>query len=530
MIFVNVFVFVLVLGVIILVHEFGHYYFAKKAGILCHEFAIGMGPVAYQKRKGETVYSIRMIPIGGFVSMAGESINDALIKKEDRIGVELNPSGQIVEIVLTDKKKASITGTVQSFDLYGKDQSPLFIELDIEGTMTRYPVSREAVYTLSETKQMWITPQEKSFESKTLSQRFMVIFAGPLMNFILALLLFFIVGWFVTKPNLDQNEIGSVASNSPADSIGIKSGDRLVNINGNPITTWSDIGLTMSSITKASVSVQIERNGQTFEHEIIPVILIQSAGISNFKPEDTKNNTPAIRYADLPIIGRAFGRASTNGGLKTGDRIVSLSLGDNHKDIHHWDDILLFFNTVELKGVVTVTYLREGNVLTTSYDIISQEALEKLGASAIVNQIGISPTSSFDFLYSLSYPWDAFKDSMGQVLATIGLLFNRNENLGIGDLSGPVGIFNLVSATRSQGLLAVIGFTAFLSINIGLLNLLPIPALDGGRLVFLGIEAITRKPINRKLENIINNVMLFVLLGLFVYVTYNDIFRLIRGS
>ena len=205
MIFVNVFVFVLVLGVIILVHEFGHYYFAKKAGILCHEFAIGMGPVAYQKRKGETVYSIRMIPIGGFVSMAGESINDALIKKEDRIGVELNPSGQILEIVLTDKKKASITGTVQSFDLYGKDQSPLFIELDIEGTMTRYPVSREAVYTLSETKQMWITPQEKSFESKTLSQRFMVIFAGPLMNFILALLLFFIVGWFVSKTNLYQN-------------------------------------------------------------------------------------------------------------------------------------------------------------------------------------------------------------------------------------------------------------------------------------------------------------------------------------
>jgi len=527
MILLNILVFVLVLGVIILVHEFGHYYFAKKAGILCHEFAIGMGPVAYQKRKGETVYSIRMIPIGGFVSMAGESINDALIKKEDVIGVNLNASGKIHEIILTEQKESKIKGIVKAFDLYGKNKKQLFIDLEVEGEVQSYLVDREAIYFLSETKQMWITPEEKSFESKTLKQRFMVIFAGPLMNFILAFALFFLVGWFVAKPNLDQTVIGAVGIGSPAQTIGLENGDEITAINGSLIQQWSDIGTIMSSITSMNVQVTYERNGESYQNELIPVVIIQSAGFSNYKPKDDDN--PELLYSHLPIIARAFGRASANGGLKTGDRILSLSLGQSQQDIHTWDDILVFFNTNELKGELTVSYLREGTVMDTTYDLISADALQKLGAQAITNQMGISPTSSFNLAYSLSYPWNSFKNSMGQVLATLGLLFNRNENLGIGDLSGPVGIFDLVSTTRAQGFLAIIGFTAFLSINIGLLNLLPIPALDGGRLVFLGIEAVTRKPLNRKIENIINNVMLFVLLGLFVYVTYNDIFRLIRG-
>src|SRR3989339_2154790 len=102
MFLVNLIVFILVLGVIILIHELGHFFFAKKAGILCHEFAIGMGPAIYQKRKGETIYSIRSIPIGGFFSMAGESINDALIKKEQVIGIKLNTQGQIYQINLSD--------------------------------------------------------------------------------------------------------------------------------------------------------------------------------------------------------------------------------------------------------------------------------------------------------------------------------------------------------------------------------------------------------------------------------------------
>jgi len=178
---------------------------------------------------------------------------------------------------------------------------------------------------------------------------------------------------------------------------------------------------------------------------------------------------------------------------------------------------------------VTITYVRDSQTRETSYELISERALSKLGYQPIVFQIGISPTSSFDLGYSLLYPFKSVGSNVSQVLNTLGLLFDRSENLGIGDLSGPVGIFSLVSQTTSQGLLSILSFTAFLSIKIGLLNLMPIPALDGGRLVFLGVEAITRKPLNRKIENTINNVMFFILIGLFVFVTYNDIIRLIKG-
>lgn len=523
MFIVNLIVFILVLGIIILIHELGHYFFAKKAGILCHEFAIGMGPVLYQKRKGETIYSIRAIPIGGYVSMAGESISDALIKENDRIGLKLDEKGFVKEIHLTDEVKSEIIGRVVSFDLYGKDMKRLYIELDIDGEMKSFDVLRDAYYQLPHKKEMWITPSEKSFETKSLSKRFWVIFGGPMMNFILAFVILFLIGWFVTKPNLESSIIDEVSKESPAALIGLKPGDQIVSINGIVIDSWSKIGIVMNDISNTNVTLSYQRDGEVFNESFVPIIAIQSAGFSNISDE-------GIIYNDLPIIGTAFSRAKSHGRLESGDRITSILYQGNTYPMTNWSDILAFFRSIEnIRGNITINYIRSGNQNTTTYEMISESALNRLGAPAIATQIGILPTSSFDFNYSLSYSVNSFGNNINQVLQTLGLLFDSNENLGVGDLSGPVGIFTLVSRTTKDGIIAILGFTAFLSINIGFLNLLPIPALDGGRLVFLGIEAVTKKPLPRKLENTINNVMLFVLLGLFVYVTYNDIFRIIRG-
>lgn len=522
MFIIDIIVFILVLGVIILIHEAGHFYFAKKAGILCHEFSIGMGPAIYQKRKNETIYSIRSIPIGGFVSMAGESISDALIKKEQVIGIRLNSQGQISDIILTDQVESDIKGIVKSFDLYGRNFDPLFITLDVNGSVIEYPVFRDAVYRLSDKKEMWITPSEKSFESKTLLQRFLVIFGGPMMNFILALFLFFIVGFFMTKPNLEDNTVSQVGSNSPAELMGLQPGDQITMINGSAIDSWTDLSEIMSNLDAISVTVTYSRNGAEFTSTQVPIVILQTIGLSNVGTDGTRENT-------TPIIGQAFGRAASDGQLESGDVISSVNFNDTNYSINSWTDIIDLFTTTEATGTIIVTYSRNGIPGSATYEIISKRALEKLGYQDIIFQIGVSPTSSFDLGYTLSYPFTAFYSNTSQVFQTIGLLFDRGENLGLGDLSGPVGIFTLVSSTTSQGLIAILGFTAFLSINIGLLNLMPIPALDGGRLVFLGIEAVTRKPLNRKLENTINNVMFFLLLGLFVFVTYNDIFRLIRG-
>lgn len=518
----NFIVFILVLGVIILIHEFGHFFFAKRAKILCHEFAIGMGPALWQKRRGETIYSIRSIPIGGYVSMAGEAVSDALIKVDQVIGVKLNQQGQIIEIHLVDKLNSDLMGIVRSYDLYGKDFEPLFIELDVNGTIQTLPVVRDALYRLSDKKEMWITPSEKSFESKSLWERFLVIFAGPFMNFVLAFILFLIVGFFALKPNLDSSEISYVANDSPATILGLEPGDIIKDINGNVITSWNDLSLVMSNADSVHATLSYTRDGVLYDQrQAVLAVIIQSAGITN-------QTADGNRYSADPVVGQATGRAKVSGGLEPGDIITKLQQGSVTQNINHWDDIIDFFDEHN-SGTVTVTYERSGETKTFTYELISERALSKLGYQAIVFQIGISPTAAFNLGYSLVYPFRSIGSNVMQVLNTLGLLFDRQENLGIGDLSGPVGIFSLVSQTTSQGFLSILSFTAFLSINIGLLNLMPIPALDGGRLVFLGIEAITRKPLNRKLENTINNVMFFILIGLFIFVTYNDIIRLIQG-
>jgi regulator of sigma E protease len=528
MFIVDFIIFVLVLGVIILIHELGHFYFAKRAGILCHEFSIGMGPAVYQKRSGETIYSIRAIPIGGYVSMAGESVNDALIKKDMVIGININEQGQINQINLSSDLKSEAVGIVKSFDLYGKDFDPLFIEIETKDVVAQYPVVRNAVYRLNEKREMWITPSEKSFETKTLWQRFLVIFAGPFMNFILAIVLFTIVGFFVKQPNLESSEILGVSPDSPAVTAGLQSGDILTDINGEAIQSWYDLSAQMQSLNTGIISMSYQRSGTVYQvDDVVISVIIQMAGISNVQ-YDEDDQFVAI-YNSEPMIGTVFGRAETDGLLKSGDVITNLEIdGGPSSAITSWDDVIVFFKS-NTRGSLILSYERDGVSKDATYNLISQDALSRLGYQAIVFQIGITPTSDFNLGYTLAYPFKTFYSNMMQVFNTLGLLFDAKEDLGLGDLSGPVGIFTLVSSTASQGFLAIIGFTGFLSINIGLLNLMPIPALDGGRLVFLGIEAVTRKPLNRKIENTINNVMFFLLIGLFIFVTYNDILRLIKG-
>jgi len=527
MLILNILLFVVVLGVIILIHEAGHFYFAKRAGILCHEFSLGMGPALYQKRKGETVYSIRAIPIGGYVSMAGESVSDALIKEGQTIGLKMNEQKHVYRIILFDSEEADVKGVVKNYDLYGKDFDPLYIELENDEGVTKFTVLRDARYHLSPKKEMWITPAEKSFESKSLWHRFLVIFAGPLMNFILAFFLFLIVGFFVQKPNLESTEVDQLVAGFGAHVAGMKTGDVITQINGVPLLSWTDLSPRLDALGVSTIDLTYTREGTAVTVNDVPVSIgINLAGITNtYQDPDTGLLTI---YTDDPIIGQVVGRASLDGGLQVGDEITEIKIANAVYPIHNWNDIAAVFK-LHSRGDITVTYLREGVEKTGKYSLISREAIIKLGAEPMTFKLGATPTASFNWGYSLLYSPRKMASDMRSVSATLGILFSPSEKVGVRDLSGPVGIYTLVTGTASQGILAIIVFTGFLSINIGLLNLMPIPALDGGRLVFLGIEAVTRKPLPRKLENSINNIMFFLLMALFIFVTYNDIIRLIRG-
>lgn len=340
--------FILVLGIIILIHEFGHYFFAKRAGIYVYEFSIGMGPRIFKwtRKNDETEYSIRLIPIGGFVQMAGEEVED-------------DPS----------------------------------------------------------------VPKNKKFLTKTFGQKFMTVIAGIMNNFILAIILLFLLALFNGAP---QNKaiVGEVSKDMPAYSSGLMEGDRILKINDKNAESYDIFALELQVNMGNSITLEVDRNG---ENKIITI-------------------TPKKMVEDGKEVSR-YGFA-INDEVKTG------------------------------------------------------------------------------FFASLKYAFTKTLSLLYQMVLTIFYLITGT--LGLNSFSGPVGIYNIVGQAASSGFWSLVSLTALLSINVGFINLLPLPAFDGGRLLFIIIEKISGKKVDPKLENTIHSIGFFLLMALMLLITYNDIIRLIK--
>lgn len=513
MFILNLLIFFIVLGVLITIHEFGHFYFAKKAGVLCHEFAIGMGPIIYSKEKNETKYSIRALPLGGFVSMAGEMSEDSPLIMGSNIGLKFNSEG-LVKFISNEGIKADITGKLINFDLFGKDLSPLFIEIEVDAEVKRYEVLRNAKYELKENSFMYIEPEEKSFNGKTLWQRFITIFAGPLFNFIFALFIYLIVALFVHKPISNTTKIGKVGTDMPAYLAGVREEDVITHVNGQAVNNFSDIS---EAIQNGTSKVIFTIDGT--DHIIDAAVAIQRIGISNFSKDK-------VVEKDKTLVKSISGKSA--GKLKIDDEITKI----DDTLISSWDDIIVFFRNIgddENIKEVTVTYIRENKTEEVVIELLPIKTLRKLNASDVQISTGITMQTKFNFGYFILYPFKKFGSDIVQMGTTLGLLFGRNTGVGVSDLSGFVGIFSMVSQSASAGFLSLLVFMAFISINLGFLNLLPIPALDGGRIVFLAYELITGKRPNKKAESIMITVTMFLLFGLMIYVTWADILRLFQG-
>ncbi len=501
----NIIIFLVVLTLIISLHELGHYLLAKRAGILIHEYAIGMGPVLFKKEKNDIKYSLRAIPLGGFVSMSGEDGDNALIVKGSHVYLKLNEIGLVKEIILTKGNyKYNIKGEVVDFDLYGKDLSPLFIEVKTDDGINKYQVARDAKYLYGKNKDMLITPHESSFAAKSLWDRFLVLIFGPLMNFFLALFVLFIVALIQGKP-LSNNIVDSSSNEA------LLKGDVITEIENVNVSNLNEIKEALKDVENNVVSVKVIRNGQSIDVPVYAILIFQNLGIVNDTSESNR---------DKVIIGGLGGKAK-EAGLKLGDEIIAVD--DNL--VSSWSD---FFNeTKEYSNKsIKLSVLRNGEPKSFTYDVLSNEVLEAIGEDKFVVKLGFNLGYEFDFLYLITYPFTQFWASITEMIGTLKLLFSPSSGIGVGDLAGPVGIFSLVSNALRGGFINLLVFIAFLSVNIGLLNLLPIPALDGGRIVFLGYEAITRKKIPAKVEMWVNNIFFLLLLLLFIFVTYNDIFRL----
>lgn len=219
------------------VHEWGHFYFARRVGILAREFAIGFGPKLFSYKRKETQYTFRMLPLGGYVRMAGEDPELIQISKGQTIAVKMT-EGKVTHLYLDrlDERTNVIRGTVQSIDLEHK----LEIELEMDDDIQKFPVHPQASM-ISRGKETQIAPWDRQFGSKTAAQKALVIFAGPAMNFILAFILFFV---FVMSSGLPVENpthimIGNVVNGSPAAKAGLQNKDIVQEVDGEPIGTNS---------------------------------------------------------------------------------------------------------------------------------------------------------------------------------------------------------------------------------------------------------------------------------------------------
>lgn len=507
---INLLAFVFALGIIVSIHELGHLIFAKRAGILCYEYSIGLGPVIYSKKGKETDFSVRAIPIGGFVSMAGEQMSTEMIKKDQVIGLNLK-DGKVSEMVLFNEV-TELKMQVTDFEIYSEHDEELFLEGYVEGELKRFEILEDAIYKLPK-QQLKIAPYKKSFESKTYLEKLLTLLAGPMMNFILAIFLFFVVATFRGVP-VNENKIGSVSEESHAYFAGLRKGQVITSINGNEINNWDDIG----NYIKEDIAYEIVIDGGVLI-EVLPRIDITQLGISNYYEE---NSTSSLYNGSL-IVGTYYG--VTEDSLKHGDIISEITYQGITIPITSYQDLLDNMDLFD-GGEMTVKYLRDGLEETTVINVWEKQVLKSQGIVPYNLYIGISPSYKYNFLYSIKAPFVETYNSFYQVLMVLKFLFGGSKQIGVGQLSGPVGIFNIVGQIARQGFLSLLTFIAFLSVNIGVLNLLPIPALDGGRILFISIEGITRKRIPRKTENLVNNVFFILLMLLFVYVTFNDVLRL----
>lgn len=550
---ISILAFVFALGLIILIHEGGHFFFARKAKILCREYAFGMGPQLLKVKKGETTYSLRAFPIGGFCAIAGEEQEADPLKDLQEVKLLLE-NGIVTKIIFEDKDNIYDEAKVYqivNYDLFDKDDTGhLFItvkgETEEEGNI-ELPVDPQAMYVmakpvknkeLSKEKQkkryaeeIQIAPHNRTLNAKSKTARALVMVGGPLMNFVLAVVVFFIAGLISGFAYTKSTQLGEVGEGTPAYVADLKADDIITHlsttttdgqvINSGDLEKWDGISKFMDEYkanpnATGNIVVTYTRDGETKTTEITPAVIIYSISMI----QDTTDSVN-VKIAELAKKSQAY-----IGGLRTGDIITDIRFDEFESQnvaITSWKQVYQIFSG-NIKGdKMVITVNRDGKKVECTVDPYSEKLFKKtqnVGITAIL--MGISPQTKFNFGKSIVYSFTEVGHSVKNMFNTL-----ISKEVGIKDLSGPIGIFSMTSNAVKGGFASLLNWIGFLSVNIGFLNLLPIPALDGGRLVFVAYEAITKKKPSEKVETALISITMILLLGLIIFVSFNDILRLL---
>ena len=261
--------FIIVFGALVFFHELGHFIFAKRSGILVREFAIGMGPKIFSHQKNETLYTIRILPLGGYVRMAGEDQEYAELKAGHRIGVVLNDDEQVEKIIIAGKDRFpnAITVEVETADL----ERELFIrgyEDGEEDEIKTFTIAADAL-VIENQNEVQIAPWDRQFGAKKLSQRAMTIFAGPLFNFILAIVVFIFIAALSGVPVKDP-VVGKILQDTPAEKANLQENDKVLMVNNESVNSFEEMSTIVRELPGEEVVFTVERGNETKEITIIP--------------------------------------------------------------------------------------------------------------------------------------------------------------------------------------------------------------------------------------------------------------------
>ena len=424
---------IVLLGFLILIHELGHFTVAKLCKVKVNEFAIGFGPTIWKKQGKETKYALRLIPLGGFVSMEGED-----------------------------------------------EQS------DNEG----------------------------SFSKASIPRRMAIVVAGATVNIIFAAIVYFIL--VSTSGTYISNEIDTIIDGYAAKEAGLQVGDKIIRINDEEIKSKYDLDEVMDENNGEELNVQVQRNDEILNF--------------NIKPTEVKSKVTGIYLDDnAKIITMDKGSSAEKAGIENNDEILKI----NGQDVNGSSD-----KVIEILNQSNDQNESQDKIENISQNEESQnndtiEITVQRGNAEITIDLVPDTVSTYYLGVNMKYAEDSLVNRcingwMETKVFVFSIFDNLKQlftgNVGLDQMMGPVGISEVVANTN--GFREFFEMMALISLSLGVTNLLPIPALDGGKLLILLIEAIRRKPLKQETEMNIQLIGFAILIGIFLMVTYNDILRI----
>lgn len=438
---------IVLLGILIFVHELGHFLFAKKLGVRVLKFSLGFGPKLIGRKYKDTEYLVSAVPLGGYVKMLGEEPGEELKEEDKPFAYNYQP--------------------------------------------------------------VW--------------KRFLIVFSGPVFNLFFAAAIFFVV--FLSGVPVPKPYVGKVIENSPAAAGGLITGDRVIAINGKTVSGWDDINVSVNESRGERLLFKIEREGKIIKLSVIP----EKKTGKNIFGENTEVMDIGIMPLLYPEVGEVIKNAvAEKAGIKKGDRIIEIE----GASIKTWHDMTAIIHGSPEKPL-RLKIKRDENFLELTVTPEKKTFKYPDGAEKQIGLIGIGPAGNnvikkYNPLKAASL---GIKRTWDMVVLTVVVVIKLIQRIVPAEtLGGPIMIFQMAGQQASLGAMNFFLFMAVISINLGVLNLLPIPVLDGGHILFLGIEAVRRKPLSEKVMIIAQRIGLASIITLMVFAFYNDIMRVISGK